>query len=131
MAQINILGMVRDLMFMAKIEDSAKRAGCVAVFVPDSERALQRAKSNPPALFIVDLGDAASHPLELIAALKADDTIKHISVIGFFPHVQTELKRQAEQAGCDRVIARSALVQQLNQILAELALANGALNAQS
>jgi CheY-like chemotaxis protein len=131
MVQSNILGMVRDLMFVAKIQDSAKRAGCSAAFVTDHEFALQKARSTPPALIIVDLAEATSRPLELITALKADPATKHIPVIGFFPHVQTALRRQAEQAGCDRVIARSAFVPQLNQILAELALENGALNAQS
>ena len=107
MAQIHVLGIVRDLMFVAKIGDTAKRAGCSCVFLTDYQRALAKAEEHP-ALVIIDLGEATARPIEFIAALKNSEKTRNIPVIGFFPHVQVDLKRKAEEAGCDRLIPRSA-----------------------
>jgi hypothetical protein len=37
-------------------------------------------------------------------------------LIGYLSHIQGELKIQAQEAGCDMVIARSALSQNMLQI---------------
>lgn len=38
-------------------------------------------------------------------------------MIGFISHVQTQLRHDAEVAGCDTVVARSSFAQNLNTIL--------------
>jgi hypothetical protein len=49
--------------------------------------------------------------------LKADEQTKRINLIGYLSHVQGELKVQAQEAGCDMVMPRSAFSQNLPQIL--------------
>ena len=56
-------------------------------------------------------------PLKLISKLKSGADFKGISVIGYLSHVQGDLKLQAQEAGCDMVMARSAFSQNLTQIL--------------
>ena len=59
----------------------------------------------------------AGHLENLIRALKADPKLSGIDVVGYVSHVQGELKQQAQQAGCNMVLARSAFSQNLPQIL--------------
>ena len=61
--------------------------------------------------------NADVQPLKLISTLKTGADFKGISVIGYLSHIQGDLKMQAQEAGCDMVMARSAFSQNLPQIL--------------
>lgn len=111
-----ILAVLEDLFFTVKINESAKRAGLPITFVKSGHDVIEQA-AGKPALIIFDLNFAAVEPLKLIAQLKADATLKGVSVIGYVSHVQGELKQAAHEAGCDMVLARSAFSQNLPQIL--------------
>ncbi len=111
-----ILAVLEDLFFTVKINESAKRAGMPIEFVKSEADALARALTNP-ALIIIDLNCARIDPLKLIGTLKAGAETKPINLIGYLSHVQGELKQQAQEAGCDMVMARSAFSQNLPQIL--------------
>ena len=69
-----------------------------------------------PSLIIFDLNFESAQPLKLITKLKSKTETKGISLIGYLSHIQAELKQQAQEAGCDMVMARSALSQNLPQI---------------
>ena len=107
--------MVSDLFFSVKLSEAAKRNGLTLEFVKEAEAVLEKAKSGP-SLIVFDLNFDSVNPLELIAALKANPATKSISLIGYLSHVQGELKLQAQEAGCDMVLARSALSQNMSQI---------------
>jgi CheY-like chemotaxis protein len=113
---MQMLAVLEDLFFTVKINEAAKRAAMPVAFVKSSEDAIQKAGEHP-ALIIIDLNFARIDPLGLIARLKSDTATKGISVIGYVSHVQGELKQQAQEAGCDMVLARSAFSQNLPQIL--------------
>lgn len=110
-----VLAVVSDLFFVVKIGDAAKRAGFTAKFISNGELALEKAKEKP-ALILIDLNNDVAQPFQLITDLKADAETKAIPMIGYVSHVQVELEKKAEEAGCDRVLARSALSQNLNQL---------------
>jgi CheY-like chemotaxis protein len=55
--------------------------------------------------------------MDLAKQLKADEQLRSIPLLGFFSHVQTETQRQAEAAGFDQVMPRSAFSKQLGDIL--------------
>ncbi len=112
-----ILAAVGDLFFTVKISDAAKRAGLQVEFVKNDEELLEKAMKEKPALIIFDLNFSAMQPLELIPKLKGSAEMKSISLIGYLSHVQGELKQKAHETGCDMVLARSALSQNLPQIL--------------
>jgi PleD family two-component response regulator len=112
-----ILAVVEDLMFTVKISDAAKRAGLEVEFVKSERDVLEKAVQEQPLLIILDLNFAAVEPLDLISKMKSDVATKQISVIGYLSHVQGELKQQAQEAGANMVMARSAFSQNLQQIL--------------
>ena len=110
-----VLAVVSDLFFSVKITDAAKRAGLAVELVTDPKEVLAKAKSKP-SVIILDLNFEAARPLELIGKLKSSVEYEGVSLIGFLSHVQGELKQAAQEAGCDMVMARSALSQNLTQI---------------
>ena len=111
-----VLAVVSDLFFSVKISDAAKRAGIPVEFIKDEKEVMARAKTLP-TLIIFDLNFESVQPLKLISKLKAGHDFKGVSVIGYLSHVQGDLKVQAQEAGCDMVMARSAFSQNLPQIL--------------
>ncbi len=110
------IGVLNDLMFTVKIQEAAKRAGLDPVFVKTQENAIERAREKP-AVVILDLNYGGLNPLELIAALKADEGTRGVPLIGYVSHVQVDLRQAAQAAGCDVVVARSAFVQGLPDLL--------------
>ena len=112
-----ILAVVEDLMFTVKIADAAKRAGLEVEFVKSERDVIEKATQEKPLLIILDLNFNAVQPLKLISTMKSDGEMKQISVIGYLSHVQGELKQQAQEAGANIVMARSAFSQNLQQIL--------------
>lgn len=112
-----ILAVVEDLLFTVKISDAAKRAGLEVEFVKSEHDVLEKAVEEKPLLIILDLNFGAVQPLKLISKLKSNGDLKPISVIGYLSHVQGELKQQAQEAGANIVMARSAFSQNLQQIL--------------
>jgi CheY-like chemotaxis protein len=111
-----VVAVMQDLMFMVRIQESAKRAGLKTIVVKTKPDALAKAAEGP-LLVVIDLNHAAGEPLELIKALKADPVTKTIHLLAFVSHVQTDLRAAAVAAGCDTVLARSAFVQTLPDII--------------
>ena len=110
-----VVAVVSDLFFSVKLAEAAKRAGLALEFVKEPKEVLDRAVAKP-SLIVFDLNFEAVHPLKLIARLKANVETRSISVIGYLSHVQAELKQQAQETGCDMVLARSAFSQNMLQI---------------
>ena len=110
-----VLAVVTDLFFSVKLSEAAKRNGLALEFVKEGKDLLEKAKEKP-SLIVFDLNFEAANPLQLIAKLKGNSETRGISLIGYLSHIQAELKQQAQEAGCDMVMARSALSQNLLQI---------------
>ena len=117
MSNNSVLAVVEDLFFTVKIQEAAKRCGLNCLFVKSAGKAMEKAKELQPKLIIIDLNAASAAPLELIGSLKADEETRAISLLGYVSHVQAELKQEAQAAGCNAVLARSAFSQNLPQIL--------------
>jgi PleD family two-component response regulator len=107
-----VLAVVSDLFFSVKLTEAAKRAGLALEFVKDPKQVIEKAQTKP-SLIIFDLNMDAVDPLKLISELKSAPATKGVSLIGYLSHIQAELKQQAQEAGCDMVMARSALSQNL------------------
>ena len=117
---VRILAAVNDLFFVGKITAAAKRVGVPVEFVRSEPDLLQKTESlseSLPAMLLLDLNDTRLDPVALVARLKADPLRKGVRVIGFLSHVQTDLIRAADQAGCDLVLPRSVFSQQLDDLL--------------
>ncbi|MEO8126617.1 MAG: response regulator [Bryobacteraceae bacterium] len=115
-AKRTVLAVLDDLFFRVKIEAASRQEGLAVDFVQTEKDALSKAAEHPP-LILLDLNCLSVQPLVLIAALKSNETTKEIILLGYVSHVQEELRRKAQEAGCDLVMARSAFSQNLPRIL--------------
>jgi CheY-like chemotaxis protein len=113
----SVIAVVDDLFFAAKIRGTGEQLGVTVRFARTVDALAEAARRDQPSLIICDLHSQKIDPNELAKRLKADEQLSSIPLLGFFSHVQTELQQQAEQAGFDRVIPRSAFNAQLIQIL--------------
>ena len=111
-----VLAVVSDLFFSVKLTEAAKRNGLAIEFVKLPKEVLEKAIDGHPSLIVFDLNFEDAEPLKLITKLKSGSETKGISLLGYLSHVQGELKMQAQEAGCDMVMARSAFSQNLPQI---------------
>ncbi|MGH9403454.1 MAG: response regulator [Terriglobia bacterium] len=113
-----VLVIVEDLIFLSKIQQTAKLVNAeIEVVLPAN--LMQRLTQGPAAVVICDLNYRAGLALEAIRELKHSPELRLILVIGFLSHVQADLATAAREAGCDTVMARSAFVKQLPQLLTQ------------
>jgi CheY-like chemotaxis protein len=113
----HIIAAVDDLFFASKIRATAAHLGIEVSFAKSATAALEAARRERPSLIIVDLHAQKCEPFALARQLKEDGQLCEIELVGFFSHVQTELMREAQAAGYDRVMPRSAFAKHLPDIL--------------
>lgn len=110
-----IVAVLDDLMFTSRIRAASEGLGVRVIFARSREAALAAVAEHEPSLVILDLNGRAD-PLGVVAALQARGT--SVPTVGFVSHVQADLIDAARTAGVTDVLARSAFVQQLPDILA-------------
>ena len=113
-----ILAAVEDLLFKSKISETASQLGIEATFPRNPRRLLEAMHAFPPDLLVLDLNSARFEPLTLLEDVRSDEVTRDVPTVGFLSHVQKDLAVAAREAGCDRVVARSAFTKDLPQILA-------------
>ena len=113
-----VLAAVEDLLFRSKISETASSLGIEAAFPRNPRRLLEALRESPPDLLVVDLNSARFEPLTLLRSVKSDEARVNVPTVGFLSHVQKDLAVAAREAGCDRVLARSAFTKDLPRILA-------------
>ena len=109
-----VLIVVSDLMFYARIESVVRALGMTSANT-DAPRALS-AMSPVPALVVIDLHESSGDPIPVISAAKAAGS----RVLAFGRHTDARALRAARDAGADRVVPRSQLVEELPALVAEL-----------
>ena len=103
--------LVDDLIFSSKISAAAKQVNAQVVFCT-------AATNVPPdaTRICVDLNATTFDPIAEIRKLK---TTRGAPIFAYVSHVQTDLKKEAEEAGATEVMPRSAFVQRLAAILSD------------
>jgi CheY-like chemotaxis protein len=108
-----VLAAVEDLLFRSKISETASSLGIEAAFPRNPRRLLDALRDSPPDLLVLDLNSARFEPLTLLRDVRSDEVTRGIPTVGFLSHVQKDLAIAAREAGCDRVVARSAFTKDL------------------
>jgi PleD family two-component response regulator len=112
-----IVCVLDDLLFSVKISTAAKSLGADVYFERAPGMAVSRIKEKQASLVILDLNCAKLNPLGIVRELKADPETRGIRTLGFVSHVQVDRIAAAREAGIDEVLARSAFVDRLGDIL--------------
>jgi len=113
-----VVAAVDDMFFMSKIRAVAESLNVTMRFVRNADALFSVALESGAALIIIDLQSQKFDAPNLARRLKADEQLRAIPLLGFYSHVETELRDQAEAAGFDRILPRSAFSANLAEILA-------------
>jgi CheY-like chemotaxis protein len=111
-----LLAVINDLMFQSRVSEHAQALG-YDITVAHTPSSLRAALERAPALVILDLHVAGLDWRDVVALARARD----VPVLAFGRHTEAPLLRQAREAGCERVVPRSQLVEELPQLIRELA----------
>ncbi len=111
-----VLALTGELLLATRIRETARQVGAEVEVRPPGPGAAERAAALGVHLILVALEpDGAA--LEAVKELKADARTRSIPVVATYPHVDVELRRRALEAGCDRVLPRSAFATLLPELL--------------
>jgi hypothetical protein len=101
-----VVSIAPDLLFASKIEAALSAAGHRVVLAAS----LQEAQLEGAELLVADLG---AENAEALVGLG-------IPVLGYYPHVDVEVREAAEAAGVDLVVPRSRAARELPELAARL-----------
>ena len=113
-----VLAVVDDLLFSSKIRAVADRAGQTVAFSRSRGAVLPDIVAKKPHIVILDLDRAALDPIGTIRDIKSRRDLDGVKVVGFVSHVHAETIDAARNAGIDLVLARSAFVAKLPELVA-------------
>ena len=105
-----------DLMRLSRVTERAKALGYEVAVADTAEEARQALRSGPAALLVLDLQADDLRWEDVVVAAK-DPTAAPVPVLAFGQHTKPELLRDARRAGCDVVVARSQLVEELPELI--------------
>jgi DNA-binding NarL/FixJ family response regulator len=108
---------IDDLLFSVKISTAAKSLGVEVYFERTPQGVVPTVREKRPSLVIFDLNSARLQPMAAIASLKGDPELQGTRTLGYVSHVDSAAIESARQAGIDQVLARSAFVDRLGEIL--------------
>lgn len=112
-----VLAAVDDLLFASKIRAAAEESGVEYESARSLDSAIEKAKATRPDLVVADLHSERCDPFALAVAFKADAALRDVPLVGFFSHVETELRRRALAAGFDHALPRSMFAANLQEII--------------
>ena len=110
-----ILAIVDDLLFRGKLEAAAAQLGVPLTIAADAGSVPRT--GQPWRRILIDVNLSRGDALAMIRELRAAHP--GLPMVGYCSHVQQDLQQQALEAGCTTVLARSAFVQQLPELLSK------------
>jgi hypothetical protein len=108
-----------DLLFGSRVEGALRAAGheVERVGAPDGvPAALAGAR-----VLVVDLTSEAAERTAAVARLREDGALDGTRVLGFYSHVEQDVRGAAEAAGFDRVVPRSRMARETAALVEGLA----------
>jgi len=108
-----------DLMFQAKIIDTAKHFKIDVHIARSAQDAKDAMDKHKPELVMLDI-TLDIEPLKFVRELKNDPKYSKYKILAFGPHVERDLFAALKHVKCDQVMSRSRLNVELAQILGSL-----------
>lgn len=111
------VALVADLMFASRVRGAAAAVGVEAKTVSRADALVEETRKLRPRLVLLDLEARGVDVPALVARLREDPDTAGVPIIAFGSHVNREALQGARRAGVDRVLARSAFVRELPELL--------------
>lgn len=114
-----VTALVPDLLFGSKVQAALAAAGHDVELTGDAVAA--RAAAPGADVLIVDLTTDAIAGAALVEAMGAGGELASTRTLGFFSHVEPEVREHALQAGFDQVVPRSRMHREGADLVTRLA----------
>ena len=111
------VALVADMIFASRVRGAAQSAGVTAVTVSSAARLVESARQLRPRVLLIDLETRGVDAAALVAQLKGAAETAAIPIVAFGSHLNVDALHAAREAGADRVLARSAFVRDLPELL--------------
>ncbi len=99
-----------DLMFGSKVEEALTAAGHYVTRYDGEDMA--RAAMQESDVLVVDLTADQFDAASLVESMKMGGELTGTPAVGFYPHVDQETRRRAEEAGYDVIVPRSKMARE-------------------
>ncbi|CAB4333993.1 unannotated protein [freshwater metagenome] len=113
-----VVAAVPDLLFGSKLESALSGAGFECSLIADLQTA--RAAAADADLLVVDLTDADFGGVAMVAEMGKAGELASLRTLGFYSHVEPEVKAAATEAGFDLVVPRSRINREGAELAAKL-----------
>lgn len=113
-----VLAVTADLLFAARIRAAAEQAGVALTVARSGEDVAALVREHQPRLLLLDLDARWLDAPAVIRELKGDAGTAAVPVVAYVSHVREAAIAAARAAGAERVLARSAFVRLLPELLA-------------
>jgi len=110
-----VLALCPDLMFGSRIAAEVQRAGEQLELLSDPEAVAARLTGAPqlrPEVLLVDLTSDPEDGIELVRRLAGEQSAGAPRTLGFYSHVEADVRERAERAGFDLVVPRSRMARE-------------------
>jgi len=114
-----LVALMDDILFLSRIREAARGSGVEVRSVRDKAELLAAAREDT-RLVVVDADSVRVPWPEALAALRAEPSLGEIPIVAFVSHVRPDLALTARESGAARVLARSAFVRELPELVAAL-----------
>jgi PleD family two-component response regulator len=115
---LRIVAATSDLFLRSRITELAKQTGADPFFGTGLDELKRLVAEKRPELVILDLSTTDYDPFSVAKELR---TTFNSRLFGLYPHVQTELKKRADEIGFDYVVPNSNFLPSLRRVLLERA----------
>ena len=116
MARVTVL--CPDLLFGSRLQGSLEAAGHQVWRLDTVEQA--RGATPESDLLIVDLTAEGIDGAKVLQRLREGGEVEGVATMGFYAHVDQETRRQAIDAGFDRVVPRSRMAREAPALVERL-----------
>jgi DNA-binding response OmpR family regulator len=111
-----ILGLVSTVDLAARIAKTAKDLGLTVHNSDRSEVLLRWAREQSPLFVILDWDGCEAEAFKVLKEFGSDADLKRVPCVGCLSRAKTDLKREAQSAGCDRVYFKTEFFQELKDL---------------
>jgi PleD family two-component response regulator len=115
---LRLVAATSDLFLRSRITELAKQTGADPYFGTGPDELRRLVAETRPELIILDLSSTDYDPFFVARELK---TTFNVRLFGLYPHVKTELKKQADEMGFEYVVPNSNFLSSLRRVLLERA----------
>jgi DNA-binding NtrC family response regulator len=115
-----VLALVPDLLFGSRVQSALTQAGHDVELTGDSQWVRGELGTPDVSVLVVDLTNDQLDGAALVSGLAHDGLLQNVKTLGFYAHVDVEVRARAEQAGFSLVVPRSRMAREGAELVERL-----------